>query len=236
MKRIYLLFLIITCPTVWAFKMTPMITSIHPAEKEYSTLFTLINDKNEKAAIQLSIAHRKMDAFGKEKHPLANQLFQVFPEQLILNPNEKRIVKVTWISKEIPKNELPFRIISEQLPIDLSKKKKKTGINILMRYIGALYIAPAKENPNIKIETYSFDSKKKQLKLVIKNNGNTHKVLLKPKLILSQGKSIVELTGIKKLKGLISENVLAQSKRIFYIPWPKELNSKDLFKVSLHFE
>ncbi|MES2527067.1 MAG: fimbria/pilus periplasmic chaperone [Bdellovibrionota bacterium] len=190
-----------------------MSQSIELDSGKKSVQFIAENETNEKMAIEFSVKERKMDALGKEDLPDTKSI-TIFPPQLIIPPKEKRTIRVNWNGPSDIKGELPFRVIAEQLPLDVEGKKKASGIQMLMRYMAALYVTP--KNVESKLEPVIQSSKAGELSLLVKNTGSKHQVLTKPILIINKnGKKWI--LKEKDLEGVQGENVLAGSERIFKI-------------------
>lgn len=209
-----------------AFKLTPMSSSIIAQDKTTSIL-SLYNEGKEPIAIEISMAHREMDKNGKEKHPSADGLFAVYPNQLILNAKQKRSIKVQWLGEKNIKTEKSFRLIAEQLPINVSNEKRK-GIKILLRYIAAIYITP--KDGASKIESKLITQKEDKIKIEVQNHGNIHQVLKEAKLKVKTDKW--QTFEKDALKGLAGENILAKSKREFTIKLP---NSEKVKEVKIDY-
>ena len=98
----------------------------------------------------VTIVRREVDIAGKEEmkaSPEIENLFQIYPSQLVLGGKEKRTVRVTWIGDPKLKLEQAFRIIAEELPINLDEPgkvyQKAVGrVTLTSRYIGSLYVGP----------------------------------------------------------------------------------------------
>jgi len=196
--------------------------------------FQIENVSNEKIAIQISLAERKMDLDGKEELPDANKLFNVFPNQMILDAKSTRTIRVTWIGDKKPTKELAYRLIAEQLPVEGFKTKTsgQAVINILLKYIASIYIVPPETFSTISLKSLKKveKDKKNMLEVEITNSGNRHKILSEPKIILSSANktgTTLELGG-EQLNLINGQNVLAESTRRFYIPFPPQWKSAEL--------
>ena len=109
----------------YAFKFSPMSTAIGTKENKNSTLFYLENDSDQAIAVTATLLKREMNVEGVETNPKIEGELTVYPSQLIIPPNEKRSVKVTWVGKQMPSMEQAYRLVAEQLPIELDKNKKQ---------------------------------------------------------------------------------------------------------------
>ena len=200
-----------------------------------SSLFYLENDSDQAVAVQVSLAKRELDINGVESNGAISNELTLYPTQLIIPPNEKRSVKVTWVGKDLPAKELAYRLIAEQLPIDLEKNKnKKASIKILLRYIAALYIKTDDFDSEIKVSEVKEVDKK--LLIQVDNTGKKHQVLANLSLkFVDEKKKNEILLNPDDLKGMSGENVLANSKRNFIFPKTGKfsgINSTDKVKIS----
>lgn len=215
-----------------AFSLSPMSVSFEPVGKEATHSFVVDNNGNEKLAIQITMAGRVIDATGAEKNPDADDEFVVYPSQLVLKPNEKRTVRVTWAGNVKPERELSYRIIAEQLPVDTAKpdNKNKIMIRMLLRYLGAVYITPKGATAKVVLSKAARVVEKSlpKLALSIENTGTAHQIIKNAKLkITLPGKAPVELNS-DDLKPLLGQNILAGGVRRFLFPWPGKLGSDTL--------
>ena len=212
-----------------------MSSTIGVKASDASSLFFLENDSDQAIAVQVSLAKREMDINGVESNPKISTELTLYPTQLIIPPNEKRSVKVAWVSKEMPTKELAYRLIAEQLPIDLEKNKnKKASIKVLLRYVAALYVKAEDFSPEIKVlEVKNVD---KKISIEIQNSGKKHQVLANLNLkFIDEKKKKEILLNAEDLKGMSGENILPDSKRLFLFPKLgkfTEINSTDKVKIS----
>lgn len=201
-------------PFLFAFKFHPMSQSIELSEKQKAVQFWLENDSDEKLGIELTVVERVMDINGKETLPATSQI-NVFPPQVIIPAKEKRAVRVSWNGEGELKSEKSFRVIAEQLSVKVDEKtKRRSGIQMLMKYMAALYVTPA--NAESKIAVEAIQSMDKKLAVTVSNKGNKHQILGKPVLTI-KSKDNKQVLKEKELGGLAGENVLAESTRTFQI-------------------
>lgn len=201
-------------PFLFAFNFSPMSQVINIGEGKKSAQFLLENGGTANMAVELTVKERKMDVNGEESLIKTTEL-SVFPPQVIIPPREKRTIRVMYNGANDISVEKNFRVIAEQLGLKVDQKtKEQAGIQVLMQYVAALYVAPKDAKPNIKID--SFSSTTKELTLVIRNDGNAHQLMNNPVLKFTHDGSKGEFKA-GELKGLAGENVLAGQKRIFKI-------------------
>ncbi len=239
MKLKFSLFLVVLLfsSNTLAFKFSPMSASIGYKNKESSALFYMENDSDQPIAVQVSVAKREMDINGNETNTKIGNEIIIFPTQLIIPANEKRSVKVSWNGKDKIESELAYRLIAEQLPIDLEKtKNKKANIKVLLRYMAALYVTDDDFSSDVKFNSVKRNENK--LSFELENRGKKHQVLanLHIKASIEKNKKEVELKP-EDLKGMTGENILPQSKRIFTLPREGKLSEIDSnSKVKISFE
>lgn len=237
-SKIFLLLSSFLCLNAYAFKLTPMSSEIKSLGKEAKTTFQVENDGDKKVPVQITLAKRVVDERGKEKYPPAGEAFMVFPTQVILNPGEKRSINVRYMGggKADHTYEGAYRIIAEQLPLPLEAEKKDdsgAGINVLLRYIAALYVLPDKVTHQIELVEYKLENTTLVLKL--KNSGSVHEILenhgVEIKASLKGAKFSKKLSSAKALKGLYGENILANHERYFDISLLPSIDADTLKKL-----
>ncbi len=203
----------------WAFRFTPMVSTLAATGPESTQTFQVENNGGEKIALQIEVFHREMDINGKETRKETDE-FSVFPQQMVLEPGEKRNIRLTWTGNRQLKEELPYRLVVSQLPVDLKKpEQRKTGANItfLLQYVASVYVSPGSAASKILVDSFKKLSDSK-VELVLKNSGTAHRVLkgmrLYSKVDSKAEKTSSELKGLK-LKDIEAENVLPGHSRRF---------------------
>lgn len=208
-------------PFLVSFKFSPMSAVIQLKGNERATQFVIENENAEPMAVEFSVRGRVPDESGNEENPEVSEL-TIFPPQLIVPPREKRTVRVSWKGSKDLKSEKAFRVIAEQLPLNVDQQETKgSGIRMLMKYVAALYVAPANAKPEVKV---SYQLESKELALKVENQGTSHVILKNPQLRFKKGERTWSL-GPDELRPLVGENVLANHTRVFRVPVPKELPS-----------
>ncbi len=207
-------FLFLALPLLVGFSFTPMSQTIELSQGQKEAQFILDNPTDAPMPLIVSVTTRQQNPTGPETLDKTSEL-TVFPPQLILPAKEKRTVRVQW-KGEIGTVEKAFRVIAEQMPVDVDKTKgKKTGIKMLLRYMAALYVNPGKTEAKLVVEKVEMAP---SLRVTIKNEGSKHQLMMSPTLTLSKGSEKVKLTG-DELQGLAGENVLAGSTRTFVLAY-----------------
>ena len=220
------LFLLASVPAALAFTLVPIKMEFEPAGRGASQAFRLENDSSNTVPVQLSMLTRQMDLDGKETNTPAEDDFLVYPPQVLLKPNEVQTVRVKWLGTPKPEKELAYRILAEQLPVNLEKEKPgESRINVLVRYLGSVYIVPKGAKAEVVLESTAPQTDaagKRRIELIFHNRGKAHSMLNDLRLKIQAGGKTVEL-GPEALPNVAGENVLAGQKRRFLLPWPEGL-------------
>lgn len=216
-----------------AFQLTPAIMEFSPSGGGSTQSFTIKSTGDEPVAIQVDMVKREVSLDGTEINPDANEDFIVYPPQLVIPPGETQTIRVTWVGDPQPSKELAYRIITEQMPINLSTVTSvdaQTGatvnVTVTLRYLASVYIRPQNTSAKVVLESVAHGKGKNnndQLVINLENQGTMRQLLEGTKITLTsnQGQTVT-LSG-EQLKGIEGENILAGNKRQFIIPWLQEL-------------
>jgi fimbrial chaperone protein len=236
-KALIFISLIISSGT-FGFKFSPLSQELSPEGKGRRGNFYVENESQEALALSIKVTGREMDMEGRENRPPAGADIFVFPKQLILPPNSKRAIQVQWRGNERVLNEKSYRLIVEQLPINLSQKEeKKTRIRVLLKYVASLYVTPPKGKSKIRFKAYPCKPEG-TMALLAFNEGQKHQLLNNLELNI-RSKSLKDpiLFEPQELLGLNGENVLAKGKRKVHLKCPKELKGvEEQLIVSFKFD
>ncbi len=233
-----LLFFSVAIPSWANYSFTPIVQQFSPKGTDATHFFHLYNPSNTPIALQCTLAKRDVDENGMEilDEEAAEDLFLIYPSQIILPPNKTQVLRVSWLGENELKRELAYRLLCKQLPIDLAKlsknknidtpSKEKREVRLLFNYSAAIYITPEGVAPNLYLETaknIKDEDGNPLLELVFNNEGTEHKILRDIVLtISSEGakNKNVTLTTSDFQGGL---NILSGKKKRFIFPWPEEL-------------
>jgi fimbrial chaperone protein len=225
------LFLLLTnIQPSFAFNIVPISRTFTPTGSESTQSYDLISDQPESQAVEMSVVKREMDLDGKETYVTADDDFLIYPPQVILKPGATQTVRVTWMGDPNPKQELSYRLVSQQVPINLKKPEvdkpttPKAQVEILIKYMGSLYIRPADVQPKVVLDSViaQTDKGKPAIAIILDNQGSGRAFLKTYSLNLtSAGKTIILKPD--QLKEITGENILANHKRRFIFPYPAEL-------------
>lgn len=214
-----------------AFRLEPISRVFEPAGAGATQSYEVINDSAEQIAVELSMAERKISLEGQETTESADDDFLVYPSQIVLPPQGVQSVRVTWLGNPNPEKELAYRMIAEQLPINLknpeeSQSETTSGaIKVMFRYIGSVYIRP--KNAESKVVLNGITHEKgtdgnDRLVITFENQGTRRAVLSELNLNLTSQGSQLTLKP-EQLEGVNNGVILAGNQRRFSMPWPQQL-------------
>jgi len=225
-----LLFLVFSLPT-YAFRVTPMTADFDAKGRGATQTFQIDNNSEKEVALEVEALTRKVDIDNKETRE-KTQDFMIYPLQLTVKPGEKKNIRVTYVGNE-PENEIPFRLVVRQLPVNLEKKKKlgdgaQSQINFLFEYVASIYVK-AKSAPSFKLESQGVKKEGTNILVTLKNAGNTHVLLKNCNVIVSDAKEKIELNlSDKEYEVVAGINVLASETRRITLPLPSKIKGEKL--------
>ncbi len=194
-----------------ALQVSPMTVTLAPSGPEAGHALELANAFDEPIAVTLAMAEREVDEHGHEafrKTAEVARQFVVFPAQLTLKARERRLVRVLWKGESELSSERSYRLIVEQLPISGQRaaeeiKKKKAMVNLLLKYLAAIYVRPPGAKPQIEVELNGN-------LLKVRNRGGAHQLLRNFWIEWDGGR----VRGAE-LPSVMGQNVLAGHERVF---------------------
>ncbi len=221
--------LALTTDEASALRFSPFRAKFEPSGAASNQLFQVENNTAAPTAVQIRIADRHVDVDGGEAMRDNEKDFAIYPAQMILPPQSTRSVRVQWIGDPNLKEERAYRIIAEQLPVNLSKEKpKSSSVKILVSYHGALFVTPPGLSQNVTPDFFGATQEpdqKRMLELVLHNRGTQHALLRDLKLSIKDDRgNVVTLADEAALKGMTGETILAKQRRRFLLPWPRTLH------------
>lgn len=229
---------IATAVSVFAFNLEPISADLEPSGPRAVQTFRLTNPTAQPVAIRIRMLTRSEDAEGREVNQPADDLFVVYPSRILLEPRGIQLVRLQWKGDPDPTQELAFRILVEQVPVEMGDSRTSgSAIRILTRYVGAVYILPARAQPDIQLveQKITLDgSGKPRLELVYQNRGRAHAIVNNCSLEVSHGLQKLLFQG-ESLRGLEGENLLPGSRRKVFLPLPEEFSAVDPSTVSIQF-
>jgi len=213
-----------------AFRLIPIEREFAPSGRGATQIFEVQNDAAEPVAIDVQVLRRRMDETGQDVLEDAYDDWIVFPEQIILQPNERQSIRVQYAGTPNPDREVAYRLIADQLPIDIGRPPAQGGqVRLLVRYVASIYVVPPGVAPDLAVQAVQpieVDGKR-MLEVVVQNRGTQRQVLRDAVLTVKAGTATRELSG-EALEGLTGENILAGTTRRFRVPLPAGLSATGL--------
>lgn len=207
-----------------ALSLIPIAQDFEPSGRGATQTFRLENDTDKEIAVAVRVTTREIAIDGQETNEETDD-FLVFPRNALIGPRQSQTVRVQWRGPSAPAKELAYRIIAEQLPIKADPDPNARAIQIVVRYVGSLYVGPSDMRPDLRVDSVRAATDiggRQMLELVLQNHGRAHTLIDQPRLRVSAGGTTHTLDAAA-LDALQGENVLAGSRRRFLIPWPSDL-------------
>jgi fimbrial chaperone protein len=204
-----------------AFTLKPMSVTFDPKGSGASRMLRVENESSNRVAFQISVVSRDMDLEGQEKQEPATNLFTVFPPQGVIAPGQDQSIRMVWRGTPTPTDELCYRVVAEELPVNFVPEKGKAQIKILLRYQGTVYVRPKSAKPDLRVLELA-KTETNLWSLVITNAGTAHQNLINPTLVITNGPGQKTEIAAGQLSLLEGENVLPHRSRRFLIALPAE--------------
>jgi fimbrial chaperone protein len=223
-----------------AFTLSPISATLEPKGYGASTGFRLENESSNRVAFQITMVTREPDETGDETQLPATNLFTVFPPQGIIAPGQKQNIRLVWKGPSNPTNELSYRIVAEELPVDFQPakaEKAQSHIQMLVRYKGTVYVRPKNAKPQLRVMSLAKTGgvSGNSYELVITNAGNAHQGLRNPVLSLTDTQGHKTDLSADQLPTVAGENILARHTRRFLVTLPPNLKEQD-YHAQIHVE
>lgn len=218
-----ILCIVVGCPLAYGMAFTPIENQFSPSGRSATQIFLLENNTSESIAVELYAKKRAMAENGDDQLTDAEDQFNIFPAQVVLEPGKSQSVRVQYVGSSEITSEQAFRLVAEQLPIDIGQAPSDGGhVRLLAKYIASIYVTPENVKPILTVLEAKIvnDAGRKWLEVKIQNDGSKHKVLKNAKLTFGN-----QSFSSDSIKGIDSENILAKTARLFRISAPEALNS-----------
>lgn len=204
-----------------AFTLTPMSTTLVPKGSASATSFRVENESSNRVAFAVTVLTRGLEADGHETNQPATDLFTLFPPQGTLAPGTSQTVRLVWKGPANPAQELAFRLVAEELPVNFAPKENKAQIEILVRYMAAVYVRPRNARPNLQVTGFARTATNTYV-MSVTNAGSAHEPLKEPTLTLTDAQGHKLDVPADRLRAIAGENMLAGSARRFVLTLPAE--------------
>jgi fimbrial chaperone protein len=211
-----------------AYNLEPISRVFAPAGSGSTQSFQLTNSGTERVALTVSFTTLELDADHAETNRGADDDFLVYPPQILLAPNSKQTVRVTWLGSPTPASELVYRIVVQQVPVELLDKTAPatpTGkLKVLVTYRGSLYIRPAAAAPNVVLQSATLAKVNERTSLVVtlRNAGTAVGLVKGCNVLVRTPTGTIEVPSAS-VSGIANTRVLARHTRRYTLPWSTTL-------------
>lgn len=181
--------------------------------------FLVENTSSETIPVVFRVLTREQSMDGSEKNNETSDI-SIFPPQMLLGPGQEKAVRVTYKGDSNFSKEKSFRVIAQQVPVELKENKKSAGIKMLLKFQNALYVQSKEYKSKLSVSEFKLTGKK--LKVVITNSGKVHQYLHHLNISFKKGEKVIGVNQ-EELKKLEGHNILAETSREFTFNAPKGL-------------
>jgi fimbrial chaperone protein len=203
-----------------AFTMEPMSTLLAPAGAGSIGTFRIKNEGDFRIAVTFKALTRAVDAAGVETNAPADDLFNIYPARLVVEPGTVAAVKVQWRGPAKLDVERSFRFVAEEVALDAGAAGQASAIRVLFRYVAALYVGEAGFAPRLVAVAVPAigPGGESGFRLEIRNQGGRHVIALDPAVEISGAAGVKIIVPAAELGDLAGANFLAGSLRSRFIP------------------
>ncbi len=149
-----------------SFGVSPIRLDLDPASR--TGLVTVSNEDAKRIYFRLKLAEWKQGAEGDDSYADSSDLIY-FPQTLVIEPKEKRVVRV-GIKGPPPVAERAFRLYIEELPDPDEPAPAGTAVAVRLRFGVPIFLSQGKGAP--KPEMVSAASTKGAVRVAIRNSGD----------------------------------------------------------------
>jgi fimbrial chaperone protein len=209
----------------FAFNFTPIDTTLRPAGSGATQTFSVENPSPTPVAVEITMHARDITIDGEDVLTPAGDLFLVYPSQLILQPGGRQSVRVQWSGPGELEQEQAFRLIAEELPINLEEDEQEgAGLDLLVRYVASVYVQPQGAEARLSIEP---EATAEGIALLVQNQGTMRAILRAEDYAIYADGEPLSLDEEQR-EALAAVNVLAGNTRRLMIPASAAYSSQAL--------
>ena len=214
-----------------AFTLIPISATLAPKGYGVATSFRVENESSNRIAFQIMMITRDMDERGEESHQSASNLFTVFPPQGVIASGQRQNIRVVWKGPTDPTNELAYRIVAEELPVNFEPETKESHIKLLVRYMGTVYVTPKNAKPKLQtiglVKAANNSASTNLYELTVANTGGAHQGLINCVLTVTDDKGQSTVLKAGELDTIEGQNILARHRRRFLVTLPANLREQE---------
>ena len=172
---------------VSAFQFSPLSQEIVLDRVRPSVNYTVQNTTESPIAVQIRAFTREIDPDGSEVNEPVGDTIHIYPSQMILRPGDIQVVRVRWSGSTDIERGRAYRIVAEQVPVDLDQEEQEgsTLLRMVLRYSSTLFVQPPEAEPELTVLSVVPANDSDQSYLVtIRNDGTGYARLDEGVLVL----------------------------------------------------
>jgi P pilus assembly chaperone PapD len=173
MKKV-ILFLIFSI-YIFAVTLSPLTQTLDSKKKKH-LIFTVHNPTKEPVAVNFEILRLLDTDNNKEKREKTDKV-TYYPSQFVLGATESKKVRIRYMGSTLPDIEEVYRVIAQELDIDVSDKKDeesiskvKASIKMRFSYAGLLFVHQPNAIENLKVDSFEV-SPNREITIHLNNSG-----------------------------------------------------------------
>ena len=217
--------LLLVASSVHAFNFAPIESTFRPEGRGATQTFTIDNPGAGAIAVELTMFARDMRTDGSDVLIPAPDIFTIYPHQIILEPSQSQSIRVQYNGDGQLNQELAFRLVAEQLPIQLGDDETEGGaIDLMVKYMASVYVQPEDSSAVINL---SLESMGEDLAIRMQNKGSRHAIINTDDFRVLRNGTAVSFTEHQR-EAITGKNILASRERLVRVPDSADLNAAAL--------
>lgn len=206
----------------------------------------ITNSEDKTIGIEITPYKRVMDIMGNSQEiPLQQEMFIIYPNQLILKPGEEQIVNTLYIGPENIEQEEAYRLEIAEISLknqDIIKKNTPPHEPpiFLTRYLKSIYVKPKGSKAKLQLASSELitSGNKKYAQIQIDNNGSAHALMENLNFTINKKLSATTTSATDPIHYTFPSNVviLPKNSRRFLIELPESFNNALGLETKYTFE
>ncbi|NLW30883.1 MAG: molecular chaperone [Fibrobacter sp.] len=238
------------------FSLNPLITVLEISKGKTSAevLLKFEGDVKRPVAVELKVTEREISIDGekvihKENEEISRN-FIIYPAQVVLMPGDNQRVQIKWVGNTIPKKEIAYGLIAEEVPVkigdeDEKREKAELRLYLVARYEGIIVLRPSGIKPDLVVKSAVHKKDEEDNDRLVVNLNNKGTGLQNLKGLFLRVSSLDKNGQINRSKSMIykpkleskhiKHSVFAGYDRVLDLSWPEEIPAGPV-RVSVEFE
>ncbi len=220
---------VIFVSSTWGLTLEPLSHVFGSSPTDRVHTYRVTNTQEREIAVRISVTTRNHSPQGREIRGDASNDWVIFPSRVVLAPGQSQAVRVQYTGAGGLQRERAFRIIAEQLPVNTREGEQRSGINVLFRYEGSMYVRSGRFSPEVLLvhaERHFEEGIFQGILVRFGNQGSTHAILHNLQLTLTlrneSGEQLDQIVFAEEdLKILGGRNILAGAILEEVLPLPE---------------